>query len=81
MSPQGDIQNRERRLSERNESMREQAEALGPYLLLRSRKILLENNRSVPLGNRALDILIALADRAGEVVSKNDLMKSKRGGR
>ena len=68
-------------MSERNESMREQAEAFGPYLLLRPRKILLENNRSVPVGNRALDILIALADRAGEVVSKNDLMKSKRGGR
>jgi predicted ATPase/DNA-binding winged helix-turn-helix (wHTH) protein len=75
MSPQGDIQNRERRLSERNESMREQAVAFGPYLLFRSRKILLENNRSVPLGSRALDILIALVERAGEVVSKNDLMK------
>ena len=68
-------------MSERNESMREQAVAFGPYLLFRSRKILLENNRSVPVGNRALDILIALVDRAGEVVSKNDLMKSKRGGR
>jgi predicted ATPase/DNA-binding winged helix-turn-helix (wHTH) protein len=49
--------------------------AFGPYLLLRSRKMLLENGREVRLGNRALDLLIALAERSGEIVSKNELIK------
>jgi predicted ATPase/DNA-binding winged helix-turn-helix (wHTH) protein len=46
----------------------------GPYTLHRSQKLLLENGNPVRLGNRALDILIALVDRAGEVVSKEELI-------
>jgi DNA-binding IclR family transcriptional regulator/DNA-binding winged helix-turn-helix (wHTH) protein len=55
--------------------MQEQAIAFGPYLLFRSRKVLLESNRPVHLGSRAMDILIALVERAGEVVTKNELMR------
>lgn len=39
----------------------------------RSRELLLDG-KAVPLGGRAFDILLALASRAGEVVSKEDLM-------
>jgi predicted ATPase/DNA-binding winged helix-turn-helix (wHTH) protein len=46
----------------------------GPYTLHRSQKLLLDNGNPVRLGNRALDILIALVDRAGEVVSKEELI-------
>jgi predicted ATPase/DNA-binding winged helix-turn-helix (wHTH) protein len=62
-------------VANRDLGIREQALAFGPYLLLRSQKILLENGRAVRLGSRALDLLIALAERAGEVVSKNELVK------
>ena len=35
--------------------------------------LLLEGDKPVPLGSRALDILIALLERRGELVSKQDL--------
>jgi DNA-binding winged helix-turn-helix (wHTH) protein len=35
---------------------------------------LLEGDNPVPLGSRALEILIALLERHGELVSKRDLM-------
>jgi predicted ATPase/DNA-binding winged helix-turn-helix (wHTH) protein len=53
----------------------ERTVCFGPYRLFRSRKVLLEHNRPVALGSRAFDILIALVERSGEVVSKNELMK------
>jgi DNA-binding winged helix-turn-helix (wHTH) protein len=39
-----------------------------------AQRVLLEDGRKVRLGSRALDILIALLNRAGEVVSKSELM-------
>ncbi|MDL2400280.1 winged helix-turn-helix domain-containing protein [Rhizobium mayense] len=36
--------------------------------------LLLERGKPVPLGSRALEILIALLERPGELVSKQDLM-------
>jgi predicted ATPase/DNA-binding winged helix-turn-helix (wHTH) protein len=55
--------------------IREEAFAFGPYLLFRSQKVLREGDKPVNLGNRALDILIALIERAGQVVTKKELMK------
>src|SRR5277367_5826894 len=55
--------------------VREEAFSFGPYVLSRSQKVLREGDNSVHLGNRALDILIALIERAGEVVTKKELMK------
>lgn len=52
----------------------EQAFKFGEFRLLRSRRLLLENNRTVRLGNRALDLLTALLERAGDIVSKEALM-------
>jgi predicted ATPase/DNA-binding winged helix-turn-helix (wHTH) protein len=46
----------------------------GPFRLIPEQRLLLEGERPVRLGSRAIDILIALAERAGEQVSKRDLM-------
>ncbi len=46
----------------------------GPFKLMPRRRLLLDSGRPVHLGSRALDILIALADRAGEVVGKSELI-------
>jgi DNA-binding winged helix-turn-helix (wHTH) protein len=48
--------------------------SFGPFRLFRTRFLLLEGDKPVPLGSRALEILIALLERQGELVSKQDLM-------
>ncbi len=48
--------------------------SFGPFRLLAAQRLLLEGGRSVRLGSRALDILIALAARPSELVSKRELM-------
>lgn len=47
--------------------------SFGPFRLLRTQFLLLEGDKPVPLGSRALEILIALLERHGELVSKQDL--------
>ena len=47
--------------------------SFGPFCLLPTQFLLLEGDRPVPLGGRALEILIALLERRGELVSKQDL--------
>jgi predicted ATPase/DNA-binding winged helix-turn-helix (wHTH) protein len=49
--------------------------AFGPFRLFPDQGLLLEGDAPVRIGSRALDILIALAERAGEVVSKEDLIE------
>src|SRR5262249_8669128 len=51
-----------------------QAIAFGPFRLLPAQRTLFEDDRPLRLGSRALDILIALAESAGELVSKDDLV-------
>lgn len=46
----------------------------GPYRLYCFERRLERHGQPVPLSSRALDILIALVERAGEVVEKRDLM-------
>lgn len=48
--------------------------SFGPFRLLRAQFLLLEGDKPVPLGSRALEILITLLERHGELVSKLDLM-------
>jgi len=48
--------------------------SFGPFRLLPTQFLLLEGDKPVPLGSRALEILIALLERRGELVSKQDLM-------
>ncbi|CAH2405785.1 winged helix-turn-helix domain-containing protein [Mesorhizobium escarrei] len=57
-----------RRLSVRGEV------AFGPFRLFPRQFLLLEGDKPVPLGSRALGILIALLERPGELVSKQELM-------
>ncbi len=48
--------------------------AFGPFALHPDRRLLLEDGKSVRVGSRALEILIALAERAGELLTKEDLI-------
>jgi predicted ATPase/DNA-binding winged helix-turn-helix (wHTH) protein len=48
----------------------------GPFELNVTERTLKKADEAIPLGARAFDILIALIDRAGEVVSKNELIAS-----
>lgn len=52
----------------------EQPLAFGSFRLFRERKVLLDDLRPVRIGSRALELLIALVERAGEIVGKNELM-------
>lgn len=47
--------------------------SFGPFCLLPTQFLLLEGDKAVPLGSRALEILIALLERRGVLVSKQDL--------
>src|ERR1700674_3429373 len=51
-----------------------QSLCFGPFRLLVAQRLLLEGDRPVRLGSRALDILIALVERPGESVIKHELM-------
>src|SRR6266852_3651766 len=61
-------------------SAESQPPTLGPSFLFRSfelfpeQRLLLEGDNQVRLGSRAFDILAALVERAGEVVSKEELI-------
>ena len=48
--------------------------SFGPFRLLPTQFLLLEGGKPVPLGSRALQILIVLLERPGELVSKQELM-------
>jgi predicted ATPase/DNA-binding winged helix-turn-helix (wHTH) protein len=55
-------------------AMDEPAISFGPFRLIEARRLLLEGDKPVRLGGRAFDILAALVDHAGEVVTKEALM-------
>jgi predicted ATPase/DNA-binding winged helix-turn-helix (wHTH) protein len=57
-----------------NNPDREQAISFGPFRLLVRQRLLLDGTKPLRLGSRALDILIALIERAGQVVGKRELM-------
>jgi adenylate cyclase len=46
----------------------------GPFKLSASKRVLRRDGVTVPLGSRALDILVCLAERPGEVVRKRELI-------
>jgi DNA-binding winged helix-turn-helix (wHTH) protein len=55
-------------------AMQASGSTFGPFRLLPTQFLLLEGDKPVPLGSRALELLIALLERRGELVSKRDLM-------
>jgi len=50
--------------------------SFGPFSLFAAERLLKKADEPVPLGGRALDILIALAERAGEVVTQKELIST-----
>ncbi|SDS45029.1 ATP-binding protein [Bradyrhizobium canariense] len=48
--------------------------SFGPFRLFPEERLLLDADRTVRIGSRALDILIAMVERPGELVSKEELM-------
>ncbi len=48
--------------------------AFGPFILRPGRQLLLKDNAPVRIGGRALDILTALIERPGELISKHELL-------
>ncbi|MES2821893.1 MAG: winged helix-turn-helix domain-containing protein [Pseudomonadota bacterium] len=52
----------------------EQIVMLGPYRIYPHRRLILEVDRPLRLGSRAMDILLMLLEKAGEVVGKDQLM-------
>ena len=46
----------------------------GPFELSSSKRVLRREGEALPLGGRALDILIYLAERPGEVIAKQELI-------
>ena len=49
--------------------------SFGPFDLFGRERLLKKADKPVPLGGRALDILITLAERAGEVVTHKELIE------
>lgn len=47
----------------------------GPFIIDEARRLLLRHGESVPLTPKCFEILIALVENRGQVVSKDDLMK------
>jgi len=55
-------------------SLKAQTIAFGAFRLLPGQQLLLDGDERVSIGSRALDILVTLAERAGDVVSKEELI-------
>ena len=47
----------------------------GPFQLIASERLLAKNGKQVAIGGRALDILIALTQRPGEILTGDELTK------
>src|SRR5258705_4611899 len=48
----------------------------GPFELSSRERVLRRGNEVLPLGSRALDILVYLAERPGQVIGKKELINS-----
>jgi predicted ATPase/DNA-binding winged helix-turn-helix (wHTH) protein len=53
---------------------KERAICFGPFRLLPTQRLLMDGDKRLHLGGRALDVLIALVERPGELVSKQELI-------
>jgi len=54
--------------------MDEEVFAFGSFRLIPAQRMLSEDGRPLRLGGRALEILVALTERAGETISKEELI-------
>src|ERR1700726_3103941 len=64
------------RMNDRRDPQPNDLLSFGPFSLLTAERLLKKADESIPLGGRALDILIALVERAGEVVTHRELIST-----
>jgi Transcriptional regulatory protein, C terminal len=74
--PLADSRARTTRMDDRRNSQPKDVLSFGPFNLFVSERLLKKAGEPIPLGGRALDILIALAQRAGEVVTHKELIST-----
>ena len=60
-------------MSDRRNSESKDMLSFGPFSLFAAERLLNQADKPIALGGRALDILIALVERAGEVVTYKEL--------
>jgi DNA-binding winged helix-turn-helix (wHTH) protein len=63
-------------MNDRRNSRPKDVLSFGPFSLFAAERLLKRADEPLPLGDRALDILIALAERAGEVVTHKELIST-----
>jgi predicted ATPase/DNA-binding winged helix-turn-helix (wHTH) protein len=61
-------------MSDRNNPCSNEVVSFGPFRLFAAARLLKKADELLPLGGRALDILVALVERPGEVVTHRDLL-------
>jgi DNA-binding winged helix-turn-helix (wHTH) protein len=63
-------------MNDRRDPQPEDVLSFGPFSLFAAQRLVKKADEPIPLGGRALDILIALAERAGEVVTHKELLST-----
>jgi len=63
-------------MNDRRSSQSNDVVSFGPFSLFAAERLLKKAGEPIPLGGRALDILIALAQRAGQVVTHKELIST-----
>jgi len=63
-------------MNDRRHSQPKDVLSFGPFSLFAAERLLKKAEEPIPIGGRALDILIALAERAGEVVTHKELISN-----
>ena len=61
-------------MNDRRDSQPKDVLTFGPFSLVAAERLLKKADEPIPLGGRALDILVALLERAGEVVTHKELI-------
>src|ERR1700735_2529748 len=64
------------RMNDRRHSQPKDVLSFGPFSLFAAERLLKKAEEPIPLGGRALDILIALAERPGEVLTHKELIST-----
>jgi DNA-binding winged helix-turn-helix (wHTH) protein len=72
--PDANIKAQTTRMNDRRNSQPKDLLSFGPFRLFVAERLLKKADEPIPLGGRALDILIALTDQAGEVVTHKELI-------
>src|ERR1700722_9809793 len=71
-----DIRGQATRMNHHRNSQFKDAFSFGPFSLFAAERLLKKADEPIPLGGRALNVLIALVERAGEVVTHKELISS-----